>query len=164
MSPWRAANAHVWQITPATSCNYSSSKIGRNIRSKQKSHRKVAFLLSGECGELKNSAYRICMPTHHAIAATNADAGIVTIHAQTILPATPQRTADILCDAPTPTMAPVMVCVVETGTPIAVAMNSVMAPPVSAQKLPTGLSLVIFWPMVLTMRHPPNKVPRLIAQ
>src|SRR5450830_1873165 len=76
----------------------------------------------------------------------------------------PQRTADILCDAPTPTMAPVMVCVVETGTPIAVAMNSVMAPPVSAQKPPTGLSLVIFWPMVLTMRHPPNKVPRLIAQ
>src|SRR5580765_7593179 len=104
------------------------------------------------------------MPIHQAIAATNADAGIVKIQAQTILPATPQRTADILREAPTPTMAPVMVCVVETGTPIAVARNSVAAPPVSAQKPPTGLSLVIFCPMVLTMRHPPNRVPRLIAQ
>ena len=35
--------------------------------------------------------------------------------------------------------------------------------PVSAQKPPTGLSLVIFWPMVLTMRQPPNMVPRPMA-
>ena len=35
------------------------------------------------------------MPIHQAIAATNADAGIVKIQAHTILPATPQRTADI---------------------------------------------------------------------
>ena len=38
-----------------------------------------------------------------------------------------------------------------------------MAPAVSAQKPPTGLSLVIFMPMVLTMRQPPNAVPRAIA-
>ena len=38
-----------------------------------------------------------------------------------------------------------------------------IAPPVSAQKPPTGLSLVIFVPMVLTMRQPPNIVPRAIA-
>jgi hypothetical protein len=61
-------------------------------------------------------------------------------------------------------MAPVMVCVVDTGMPSAVARNSVIAPPVSAQKPPTGFSLVIFWPMVLTMRQPPNIVPRPIAR
>ena len=60
-------------------------------------------------------------------------------------------------------MAPVIVCVVETGMPSAVARNSVIAPPVSAQKPPTGFSLVILWPMVLTMRQPPNSVPRPIA-
>ena len=42
-------------------------------------------------------------------AATKADAGIVSTQAQTMLPATPQRTADIFWAEPTPTMAPVMV-------------------------------------------------------
>ena len=42
---------------------------------------------------------------------------MVTIQAMTMLPATPQRTADERCAAPTPMMAPVMVCVVETGMP-----------------------------------------------
>ena len=68
---------------------------------------------------------------------------MVKIHAHTMLPATPQRTALARLVAPTPTMAPVMVCVVETGMPSAVARNNVMAPPVSAQKPPTGFSLVI---------------------
>lgn len=49
------------------------------------------------------------VPIHHAIAATKADAGMVRNHAQTIFPATPQRTADILWEDPTPTMAPVIV-------------------------------------------------------
>ena len=53
--------------------------------------------------------------------------------------------------------------VVDTGMPSAVARNSVRAPPVSAQKPPTGFSLVIFWPMVRTMRQPPNIVPPAIA-
>src|SRR5471032_2528716 len=105
----------------------------------------------------------IWWPTHHASAATNAEAGIVNTQAHTILPATPQRTADIFCAEPTPTIAPVMVCVVETGTPKCEAISKVSAPPVSAQKPPTGLSLVIFWPMVLTMRQPPNSVPNEIA-
>ena len=68
---------------------------------------------------------------------------MVKTQAQTMLPATPQRTAEALRTDPTPTMAPVMVWVVDTGTPIAVARNSVIAPPVSAQKPPTGLSLVM---------------------
>jgi hypothetical protein len=101
-------------------------------------------------------------PTY-ATAAMKAEAGIVKTQAQTMLPATPQRTAEAFCAEPTPTMAPVMVWVVETGTPQKLAISSVIAPPVSAQKPPTGLSLVIFWPMVLTMRQPPNSVPKLIA-
>ena len=63
-----------------------------------------------------------------------AEAGIVMIQATTMLLATFQRTADTLRAAPTPTMQPVMVWVVETGMPSSVAANSVMAPPVSAQK------------------------------
>src|SRR5512137_2986426 len=92
-----------------------------------------------------------------------AEQGIVSSHAQTIRPATPQRTADTLLTAPTPTIAPVIVCVVDTGMPSPVARNSVIAPPVSAQKPPTGFSLVIFCPIVLTMRQPPNSVPSAIA-
>ncbi len=38
-----------------------------------------------------------------------AEMGMVKSQAQTILPATPQRTAESLFVAPTPTMAPVMV-------------------------------------------------------
>jgi hypothetical protein len=53
-----------------------------------------------------------------------ADAGIVKIHAHTILPATPQRTAETFRVEPTPTMAPVIVCVVETGMPSPVAVKS----------------------------------------
>ena len=71
-------------------------------------------------------------------------AGMVSTQAQTILPATPQRTALGRRIEPTPTIAPVMVCVVDTGMPNEVAKNNVIAPPASAQKPPTGLSLVIF--------------------
>lgn len=54
------------------------------------------------------------------MAAMNPAAGIVSIQAQTILPATPHLTADSRRVAPTPTMAPVIVCVVETGVPVSV--------------------------------------------
>ena len=47
----------------------------------------------------------------------SAAAGMVTIQATTMLPANPQRTARVRCAAPTPTMAPVIVCVVDTGIP-----------------------------------------------
>ena len=36
-------------------------------------------------------------------------------------------------------------------------------PPVSAQKPPMGCSFVRLWPIVLTMRQPPNIVPSAIA-
>ena len=50
-------------------------------------------------------------------AATAAAAGIVSTQAKTMLPATPQRTADSRRVAPTPMTDDVMTCVVETGRP-----------------------------------------------
>src|SRR5271169_5890815 len=88
--------------------------------------------------------------------ATAAEAGMVSTQAQTIWVATPQRTAERRWVVPTPTMAPVMVWVVLTGIPARAVPKRVMAPAVSAQKPPTGLSLVIFEPMVCTMRQPPR--------
>src|SRR3954447_7366661 len=49
-------------------------------------------------------------------------------------PATPQRTAESRRTEPTPMMPPLIVCVVETGTPSQVAANRVAAPPVSAHQ------------------------------
>jgi len=92
-----------------------------------------------------------------------AEHGIVSTQATTIWRATPHRIAESLVTAPTPMMAPVIVCVVETGIPSAVAAKSVMAPPVSAQKPPTGFSFVIRSPIVRTMRQPPESVPSAIA-
>jgi hypothetical protein len=81
-------------------------------------------------------------------AANVAAAGMVRTHAHTILPATRHLTADSLVVDPTPAIAPVIVCVVETGIPNIVAPNNVIAPAVSAQNPPTGLSFVIFEPIV----------------
>jgi hypothetical protein len=92
-----------------------------------------------------------------------AEQGIVNIHAQTILPATPHLTALNLRKDPIPIIAPVIVCVVLTGMPNAEEINNVVAAPSSAQNPSTGLSLATFWPMVLTIRQPPNIVPNAIA-
>ena len=91
-----------------------------------------------------------------------AETGIVKSHAQIIFPATPQRTAESLLVAPTPIIAPVMVWVVLTGIPAKDAPIIEQAAAVSALKPPIGQSLVIFVPIVLTMRQPPNIVPREI--
>src|SRR5919201_1962360 len=95
--------------------------------------------------------------------ATPAAAGMVSTQAQTIRPATPQRTADNLVVAPTPTIAPVITCVVDAGMPAAAFIARVVAPAVSAAKPPTGLSLVISMPIVLTIRQPPKAVPSPMA-
>src|SRR6267143_715943 len=76
--------------------------------------------------------------TKKEIAANAAAAGIVKTQAHTILPATRHLTADRRVVDPTPAIAPVIVCVVDTGIPAAVAPNKVIAPAVSAQKPPTG--------------------------
>jgi hypothetical protein len=71
--------------------------------------------LPGALAPLKRQKIR--PPSHQASAAMPADAGMVTIHAITMLPATPQRTAEVPRVVPTPMMAPVMVWVVDTGMP-----------------------------------------------
>ncbi len=53
--------------------------------------------------------YKKRWPRNQATAAMNAEHGMVSTHAQTMLPATPQRTALSLLTEPTPTMAPVIV-------------------------------------------------------
>ena len=73
--------------------------------------------------------------------------------------ATPQRTAETRRAAPTPTMAPVMVWVVETGMPSQVAREQGhRAAGLGAETL-HRISWVIREPMVWTMRQPPNSVP-----
>ena len=66
-------------------------------------------------------------------AANVAAAGMVNTQAHTIRPATRHLTADKRVVEPTPAIAPVIVCVVETGIPEIVAPNKVIAPAVSAQ-------------------------------
>ena len=90
-------------------------------------------------------------------------AGIVSSHAQTIRVATPQRTADSRRVEPTPTIDPVIACVVLTGMLKRVAVSRATAAPVSAANPPTGWSLVIFDPIVWMMRQPPASVPSPIA-
>ena len=69
-----------------------------------------------------NSEMRYAVGTKNRMAqkvsaATTAEAGIVNTQAQTICLATPQRTAERREVEPTPTIAPVIVCVVLTGMP-----------------------------------------------
>ena len=71
-------------------------------------------------------------------AAISAAPGMVRIQAHTTRPATPQRTADRRWMEPTPTMQPVMVCVVDTGMPLAETKNSVAAAADSAETPPAG--------------------------
>ena len=97
------------------------------------------------------------------MAEMSAVIGIVNIHAQTIFPATPQRTAESLFVAPTPTIAPVMVWVVLTGMPAMDAPIIEHAAAASALKPPMGCNLVIFVPIVFTIRQPPNIVPIAIT-
>jgi len=68
-----------------------------------------------------------------------ADAGIVINQASMIFLATPHRTADILCSAPTPMMLDETTWVVETGPPIKEAARMTEAEEVWAQKAWTDL-------------------------
>ncbi len=89
---------------------------------------------------------------------------MVKIHAQIMFPATPQRTEESLLVAPTPTIAPVIVWVVLTGIPKTDAPMMAQAAPASALKPPIGRNFVIFVPIVLTMRQPPNIVPNAMIE
>ena len=88
---------------------------------------------------------------------------MVSTHATTMFKVTLQRTADNRFADPTPDIAPVITCVVETGTPNDVARKMLEAAAVSAQKPSIGASFVIFCPIVLMMRQPPLIVPIAMA-
>src|SRR3569623_1269541 len=100
---------------------------------------------------------------YSAAAPTMPAAGIVKIQAHTIRVARPQRMPRIFVTEPTPTIAPVMVWVVDTGTFSAVAPNRVTAPDRFAQNPPIGFSDVMPMPIVLMMRWPPISVPNAMA-
>ena len=76
--------------------------------------------------------------TKYVAAEIKAEMGMVKTQAQIILPATPQRTADNLLLAPTPTMAPVIVWVVLTGMPPMEAPMMAQAAAASALNPPMG--------------------------
>jgi hypothetical protein len=79
-------------------------------------------------------------------------AGMVSTHAHTIWPATPQRTADRRRTAPTPTIAPVIACVVLTARRSAFRSNRDRG--VGLGREPADrLQLGIFDPMVQAMRQ-----------
>src|SRR3954470_21126472 len=100
----------------------------------------------------------------YATAATAPAAGRVTTHARTILPATPQRTADSRRVAPTPMIDVVVMWVVDTGTANTVAV-AIMTPEATvwAAKPPVGVSWMTRRPRVRMMRNPPEYVPALMA-
>lgn len=81
---------------------------------------------------------------------------IVTNRAVTMLRATLQRTAAVQRAVPTAIMAPVIMWVVDTGIPSPAAVDTVIAPPVSAQKSCCGLRRVIREPIVCNIHHPVN--------
>src|SRR5438034_215471 len=92
--------------------------------------------------------------------ATSADAGMVRIQAHRIRVATPHRTAESRRVAPTPMIAPEIVWVVETGMPLNDAPRREIAAAASAQKPPTGCSLVIRIPIVFTIPdHTSTRAP-----
>src|SRR5262245_17407899 len=117
----------------------------------------------------KNTARRstVTTPPVRAVTPSHEPANapwMVTTQAHTTRPATPHRTADSRRAAPTPTIPPVIVWVVDTGMPAAEVANSVTAAADSAATPPTGWSLVMREPMVFTIRHPPVSVPRAMAE
>ena len=79
----------------------------------------------------------------------------MTIPAATMLPATPQRTADRRLAAPDPITAPEIVCVVESGKPQWVDARITAAPAPCAANPWAESILWMRLPIVLIMRQPP---------
>ena len=85
-----------------------------------------------------------------------AAAGSVNSQAVTMLPATPQRTADTRLPAPAPITPPLITWVVESGKPKWVEARITAAPAPWAVK-PWAVSiLMIFEPIVRMIRQPPE--------
>src|SRR3954447_1392226 len=92
-----------------------------------------------------------------------ADAGSVRTQAVTMLPATPQRTAEKRLAAPAPMIPPLMTCVVDSGKPACEAARMTAAPDPWAAKPCAGSILMMRVPMVRMIRQPPEYVPAAIA-
>jgi CHASE3 domain sensor protein len=90
-------------------------------------------------------------------------AGIVMNQATITFCATPQRTAEARRAVPAPMIAPVIVCVVDTGMPSIEAPKITIEPAVDALKPWCCDSLVIREPIVSMIFHPPLSVPSAIA-
>src|SRR5439155_15334337 len=96
----------------------------------------------------------------YAVTAIAAAAGNVRIHAVTMLPATPQRTADSRFVAPTPMIADVIVCVVEIGAFRTNALKySTALATVSAANPSAGPRWMTRRPRVRMIRQPPEYGP-----
>lgn len=89
--------------------------------------------------------------------------GMVKIHAHTIRSVIPHFTARAFFALPTHEIAPVIVCVVDTGTPSDDAVKSAIALAVSAANPSMGRSFTILEPIVFTILHPPVSVPSDMA-
>jgi hypothetical protein len=90
-------------------------------------------------------------------------AGSVSVHAPTMLPQTPQRTADNRLAAPEPMIEPEVTCVVDSGYPALEAARMAVASAAGAAKpWATSISMILV-PAVLMIRHPPTNVPSAIA-
>ena len=79
----------------------------------------------------------------------------MTTQAATILPATPQRTADSRRVAPTPMIDVVMMCVVDTGTANTSRCVIITEATVWAANPSAGVSWMIRRPSVRMIRKPP---------
>src|SRR5512137_728646 len=88
---------------------------------------------------------------------------MVTIHAVIISRTTSHRTAFLPRVAPTPTIAPVITWVDETGIPDTVTSASTPLPVVAAQNPWYGRIFVIFFAIRSTTCQPPKQVPSPIA-
>src|SRR5437588_7508156 len=91
-------------------------------------------------------------------------AGIVRNQAVTMLPATPQRTADSRLAAPAPITPPEITCVVDSGYPKCEDARITAAPAPCAAN-PWALSILMMRvPSVRMIRQPPAYVPSAIAE
>ena len=84
-----------------------------------------------------------------------AEAGSVRSQAATMLPATPQRTAERRLAAPAPITAPEIVWVVDSGYPTCEAARMTAAPLPCAANPWAGSILMMRLPRVRMIRQPP---------
>ena len=89
-------------------------------------------------------------------AADGPAAGIVSTQATTMLPATPQRTAESRLAAPAPMTPPEITCVVESGKPACEAARIDGGARALRREALGGSILMILLPIVRMIRQPPE--------